>query len=592
MVATDVLKKYFGYDSFRYGQEELITDILAGGDVLGIMPTGAGKSICFQVPTMLLDGVTIVVSPLISLMKDQVNALNQSGIPAAFLNSTLTERQMAKALENAENGAYKLIYVAPERLMASDFLYFCHGAKIPLIAVDEAHCISQWGQDFRPSYTTIPSFIAHLQTRPTIAAFTATATPRVREDILDKLKLKTPNVMISGFDRPNLSFDVQHPHSKSRALASFLSNKNQHASGIIYCSTRKDVERVHVNLSKLGYSVTRYHAGLADGERAKNQDDFLYDRAPIMVATNAFGMGIDKSNVSFVVHYNMPKDIEAYYQEAGRAGRDGAPADCLMFYGEKDYATHMFFIEEARGTTSPQELQSKIHRLNQMRGYCHTHKCLRGHILEYFGESPESKCGNCGNCSSEFEEADITIDAQKIISCVARMENKGQTFGTTTIVDVLRGKNTDKVRQWRLNQLPTFGISKTAGTRLTAIAAHLIVEGFLSKTTDQFPVVRLGSRAGEIKQKDFYIALRERKALVTTAEETVDTTLLDALKVLRLDLAKELGLPAYTIFHNTTLIDICAKKPATISEFLQVDGVGQVKADRYGEAFLGVIAKF
>ena len=592
MEATEILKTYFGYDSFRYGQDGLIGDILDGRDVLGIMPTGAGKSICFQVPTMMLGGVTIVVSPLISLMKDQVNALNQLGIPSAFLNSTLTERQMEKALYNAENGVYKLIYVAPERLMSYDFLAFCAHAQIPLLAVDEAHCISQWGQDFRPSYTAIPNFVAQLQKRPVIAAFTATATPRVRDDILGKLNLKSPTVMISGFDRPNLSFDVQHAADKGRTLYSFLSDKDDHASGIIYCTTRKDVERVHANLLRLGYAATRYHAGLDDAERAANQEDFLHDRAPVMVATNAFGMGIDKSNVSFVVHYNMPKDIEAYYQEAGRAGRDGAPAQCLMLYGDKDYATHMFFIEEARETLSKEEEAAKIHRLNQMRAYCHTHQCLRGHILEYFGENPDGRCGNCGNCNAEFEELDITTDAQKIISCVARMENGGQSFGLATIIDVLRGKDGEKVRQWGLNHLPTFGITQTTKVKLAAITAYLIAQGYLHKTTDQFPVIKLGKFAKQALAKDTLLIMRQRKQAVVTTEEMVDAALLEALKALRLDLAKEHNLPAYTIFHNTTLLDMCAKKPANISEFLRVDGVGQVKADKYGDAFLSVISGF
>ncbi|MCL2620382.1 MAG: DNA helicase RecQ [Defluviitaleaceae bacterium] len=592
MTAVEVLQKHFGYDNFRYGQDELINDILEGKDVLGIMPTGAGKSICFQVPTMMLNGVTIVVSPLISLMMDQVDALNQSGIPAAFINSTLSERQMEKALQNAENGAYKLIYVAPERLMSQEFLYFCRVAQIPLVAVDEAHCISQWGQDFRPAYTAIPNFVAQLQQRPVIAAFTATATPRVKDDILSKLNLKSPSVMISGFDRPNLSFDVSHPPAKGRALASFLSGKDQHASGIIYCTTRKDVERVHENILGLGYSATRYHAGLDDSERAKNQEDFLHDRKPIMVATNAFGMGIDKSNVSFVVHYNMPKDIEAYYQEAGRAGRDGGTAECLMFYADSDYATHMFFIEETRETISGEETTAKIYRLNQMRSYCHSHKCLRGHILEYFGENPDDNCGNCGNCSAEFEEVDITLDAQKIISCVARMENKRQTFGLGIIIDVLRGKDGDKIRQWRLNRLPTFGITQTTKVRLAEIASHLVLEGFLIKTTDRYPVLKLGKRAYEIKNSDFHLTMRGRKPTVTATEETVDTALLEALKALRLDLAKVNNLPAYTIFHNTTLLDMCTRKPTNIKEFLLIDGIGQVKADKYGAVFLEAIAKY
>ncbi|MCL2353914.1 MAG: RecQ family ATP-dependent DNA helicase, partial [Defluviitaleaceae bacterium] len=484
--ALEVLKKYFGYDSFRYSQDALITDIIAGRDVLGIMPTGAGKSICFQVPALLFSGITLVISPLVSLMKDQVNALNQAGIGAANINSTLSEAQIRKAIKNAEDGAYTLVYVAPERLFNRDFLDFCVGADISMVAVDEAHCVSQWGQDFRPSYTTIPDFLKYLRKKPILAAFTATATPRVKEDIVDKLALNNPSVMISGFDRPNLHFDVLRltPKYKFMALLDFLRSWGQGRAGIIYCSTRKEVETVCDRLKKEGYAATRYHAGLGDKERHDNQEDFLHDRARVMVATNAFGMGIDKSNVSFVVHYNMPKDIEAYYQEAGRAGRDGADAKCLLFYSKGDYFTHKFLIEKgnSNGSEIDQDVSQALRaanmkRLNEMEMYCETRQCLRAYILRYFGESPDSHCGNCSNCQGDFKDIDITVDIQKILSCIVRMRER---FGVNLVVDTLLGKRNIKTETLNLDKLPTFGIVKDKNqAQLMDIMGFAIGQGFL-----------------------------------------------------------------------------------------------------------------
>ena len=430
MTTLEYLKQYFGYEAFRSGQDTLIGDILAGKDVLGIMPTGAGKSVCFQIPALMMDGLTLVVSPLISLMKDQVNALIQSGIAAAYINSSLNERQIHKALSNAKNGAYKLIYVAPERLISYDFLALAQEATISMLTVDEAHCISQWGQDFRPSYAAIPEFISKLKTRPVVSAFTATATVVVREDIITQLELIDPTILTTGFNRPNLYFEVQKPRNKYSALTAFLENKKD-LSGIVYCSTRRDVEEVQFKLEQDGYSALRYHAGLTDDERIRNQDDFLYDRAQIMVATNAFGMGIDKSNVSFVVHYNMPMDLESYYQEAGRAGRDGEPAECVLLYGGKDVNTNLWLIENTGGVEYPDEeteercKERSRARLREMTFYCATKDCLRGYILKYFGEKPPNYCGNCGSCNTNFETVDITVDAQKIISCVAPRGREG-----------------------------------------------------------------------------------------------------------------------------------------------------------------------
>lgn len=605
MTIHNILKQYFGYDSFREGQERLIDEILAGGDVLGIMPTGAGKSLCFQVPALAMEGLTLIVSPLISLMKDQVNALTQAGISAAFINSSLSERQIQKALTNAANGAYKLIYIAPERLLSSDFIYFCRSVRISMLTVDEAHCISQWGQDFRPSYSAIPEFIKQLNSRPVISAFTATATPIVRDDIINKLALDKPTVLVAGFDRPNLRFDIKKPKDKFAALMSFLENK-KNMSGIVYCTTRNAVEEVCDRLIENGYSASGYHAGLPDYTRSTNQDDFLHDRVNVMVATNAFGMGIDKSNVSFVVHYNMPKDIEAYYQEAGRAGRDGGDADCLLLYSGQDINTNMFLIEngvsgEHASPEKEREIKERaIKRLHEMSLYCKTSECLRSYILKYFGEAPQGYCGNCMNCDADFEEADITTDAQKIISCVARMKER---FGMNMIIDVLRGKRNARVLTFGLDKLSTFGISNKTAEELGEIMNHMILEGYISKTVSKFPLIRLGPRAGEVLQQGSTILM---KTALKQADEdgsykysknkkpmaSVNNDLFAALKELRLKIAKEQAVPAFVVFPDSSLIDMCMKLPINEDEFLEISGVGKMKAERYGRGFLEVIKGF
>ena len=610
MTALDTLKEYFGYDSFRFGQESLVNDILAGSDVLGIMPTGAGKSICFQVPALMMNGISLVVSPLISLMKDQVNALNQTGAEAAYINSSLTETQMTKALRNARNGAYKLIYVAPERLDTYEFMAFSASADVSMVVVDEAHCISQWGQDFRPSYTSIPNFVAALRKRPVLSAFTATATPKVREDIIERLALKNPKILVSGFDRPNLYFDALKPHDKLSALDSFLDERKM-STGIVYCSTRATVEDVCSELLERGYKASRYHAGLTDKERHDNQDDFIHDRVNIMVATNAFGMGIDKSNVSFVVHFNMPKDIEAYYQEAGRAGRDGEPAYCLLLHGRRDYSTNLWLIDNGETKAQLDEeteallRERNLKRLNEMSLYCQTKECLRAYILRYFGEKPPADCGNCSNCNTIYEEIDITVEAQKIISCVARMRER---FGVKMIIDVLKGNANQKVRNFRLDELSTFGISQASANHLSDIISQMVLDGYLHKTSDKFPTIKLGLRAAEVLRPDARITIKTApsKEMAKTSDKggsfskkyhtspkslrPVDSGLLEALKALRLTIAKESALPAFTIFHDSTLTDMCMKMPANMDDLLEVSGVGQVKAQRYGKAFLDVIA--
>ncbi|MDR0307597.1 MAG: DNA helicase RecQ [Chitinispirillales bacterium] len=603
MTSLEVLKRYFGYDNFRSGQQTLIDSILAGKDVLGVMPTGAGKSICFQIPSLMMSGLTIVVSPLISLMKDQVNSLTQSGVSAAFINSSLTERQIYKALENAESGIYRLIYAAPERLLTPDFSEFAKSAPISMLTVDEAHCISQWGQDFRPSYAKIPEFIEKLPNRPVLSAFTATATSRVREDIIDLLRLNDPEVLVTGFDRRNLYFEVQKPNDKYASLTAFLSDKKDRY-GIVYCSTRAAVEEVCENLQSDGYSASRYHAGLTDSERRDNQDNFLYDRVQIMVATNAFGMGIDKSNVSFVAHYNMPKDIESYYQEAGRAGRDGEPADCLLLYSGQDVRTNMWMIENDRDAQYPDEQTEKLlkersrERLREMTFYCTVNDCLRGYILKYFGERPLNFCGNCGSCDTNFETADVTVDAQKILSCVARMN---QRFGLKMVIDVLRGAKSEKVRNFGFDKLSTYGISEKPERLLREIMNQLILTGYLLKTNDEYPVIKLGGRADEVlrgdesvimklvKEKEPKEAAKSKKKL---SVKPVDKQLFAVLRDLRLAIAKEQNVPAFVIFPDSALTDMCVKTPVTKEGFLKVSGVGRVKLEKFGDRFLSVIAEF
>ncbi|MCL2361880.1 MAG: DNA helicase RecQ [Defluviitaleaceae bacterium] len=623
MTSLETLKQYFGYDSFRLGQEELISDIITGKDVLGIMPTGAGKSMCFQIPALMMEGITLVISPLISLMKDQVAALTQSGIGAAFINSSLSDSQIAKALYNAKNGEYKLMYVAPERLFSYDFIAFARSANIQMLTVDEAHCISQWGQDFRPSYARIPEFIAKLPTRPRVSAFTATATSIVREDILRQLELVNPTVLVSGFDRDNLFFEVKKPEDRFLALMQFLKGKKDR-TGIVYCGTRAGVDDVCTKLEKQGFSASRYHAGLSDKERRDNQENFLYDRVQIMVATNAFGMGIDKSNVSFVVHYNMPMNLEAYYQEAGRAGRDGQPADCLLLYGGQDVHTNLWMIDNPRDVEYP-DIETEMalkerdrKRLKEMTFYCTTKDCLRGYILRYFGERPENYCGNCANCNTHFETMDVTEEARKIISCVARLKER---FGVVVIIGVLQGSKAEKILRLGLDQLSTYGISKVSSAQLRDIINHLILTGGLSKTDDQYPVIRLGQKAGEIlrgtepvimklakddptekppkktktdrsrKQMEQLVTAQGKPSQEEQPAKEPDIALFEKLKELRLKIATEQRVPAFVILHDSTLVDMCVKLPKTMDDLMKVSGIGRVKAERFGEKFLRVIAE-
>lgn len=600
-----VLREYFGHSQFRSGQAELIDSILSGRDALGIMPTGAGKSICYQVPAMLIDGITLVISPLISLMKDQVNSLVQSGIRAAYINSSLTSAQYAEVMRRAYDGMYKIIYAAPERLSSEGFISFANKMKIAMITVDEAHCISQWGQDFRPDYRKIVDFTNRLSYRPIISAFTATATPKVRDDIIDILRMNDPFLVTTGFDRTNLYFGVVHPKNKYEELINqLLRRKNK--CGIIYCISRKNVEEVCEKLCRDGFSATRYHAGLSDEERHANQDDFLFDRRQVMVATNAFGMGIDKSNVSFVIHYNMPKNLESYYQEAGRAGRDGEPADCVLLYSPQDVRTNRFLIENSRDLNSnltDEQADEIMHqdelRLKDMTIYCTTTGCLREFILKYFGDPSINYCGNCSNCLNGFETVDITVDAQKIVSCVYRIHQRGIYYGRKMVADILKGSRDKRLLQLGFDKLSTYNImSDSSLSRIRTILDHLIREGYLSVSDDKFETVMLNARSAEIlrdrKKLEMKLPIEKEPKSKKKKEEDffANSSLFSILKKLRREIADREQMPAFVVFSDAALKDMCRKLPTDYDSFLDVSGVGTHKAEKYSEAFCNVIRSY
>ena len=589
----------------------MINSILEGRDVLGVMPTGAGKSLCYQIPALMMDGITLVISPLISLMKDQVSNLNQVGILAAYINSSLTAAQYYKVLDLARAGRYPIIYVAPERLVSEDFLRFALDGqvKISMVAVDEAHCVSQWGQDFRPSYLKIVDFINRLPVRPVVSAFTATATAEVRDDIIDILMLRDPKVMTTGFDRSNLYFAVQNPKDKYATLVNYL-ERHKGESGIIYCLTRKVVEEVCSQLIREGFSMTRYHAGLSDGERKQNQEDFIYDRAQIMVATNAFGMGIDKSNVRFVVHYNMPKNMESYYQEAGRAGRDGEPAECILLYGGQDVVTNQFFIDHNQDNEALDAVTREIvmerdrERLRKMTFYCFTNECLRDYILRYFGEYGSNYCGNCSNCLSQFEEVDVTDIARALLGCV---ESCRQRYGTNVIIDTVHGANTAKIRNYRMDENPYYAeLAKVPTYKLRQVMNHLMLDGYLGVTNDGYAIVRLTGKSGDVLQEGAVVTMKmareqEHPARMKSEKKgkkgrvpgvslsETDEGLFEKLRALRTEIAKEENVPPYMVFSDKTLVSMCMVKPRTKAEMLTVSGVGEFKFDKYGGRFLDCV---
>lgn len=594
-----VLKDYFGHDSFRDGQEQIVNALLDGRDVLCIMPTGAGKSMCYQIPALLFDGVTIVVSPLISLMKDQVGSLVQSGVPAAYINSSLSYPQFLRVLSNVEYGKYKIIYVAPERLLTDGFLDTCKKIKISMVAVDEAHCVSQWGQDFRPSYLKIISFVESLANRPIVGAFTATATNDVKEDIKKILRLENPFEITTGFDRPNLFFGVIKSSSKDEKLIDLIRERGDR-SGIVYCATRKNVESVCELLCDNGFSAARYHAGLDEYERRKNQEDFVFDRKNIMVATNAFGMGIDKSNVTYVIHYNMPKNIESYYQEAGRAGRDGGEADCILLYSPKDVRLNRFMIENSEGNDeltieeNEQIRERDFERLKYMTFYSTTNDCLRGFILRYFGGEKKAYCGKCSNCLSVHKLVDVTIDAQKIMSCIART---GQRYGKTVICDVLKGSKSEKILKAELNNQSTYGIMKEVTARHIFGTIDFLAEKEYISSDNETEVLKLLPKSRDVlfgRERLVMKKVENSEKVVKThrPEVPVNSELLDALKALRKGIASKKSVPAYVIFTDATLIDMCKKCPETPDEMLEVSGVGRTKLEKFGKQFLEEIAKF
>ncbi len=613
----EVLKKYFGYDNYRTGQELLIDAVLDGRDVLGIMPTGAGKSICYQIPAVMLPGVTIVISPLISLMTDQVQALNQNGIRAAYVNSSLNEAQIAKVLRLASQGEYRIIYVAPERLETPTFMQFASEAPITMITVDEAHCISQWGHDFRPSYTKIRSFIDMFPQRPRVNAFTATATDIVMDDIINSLGLRDPEVLVTGFDRENLYFGVKNVRGVAEKDRELLEIVGKHCSadgvgafahaadesGIIYCSTRKNVEAVCDMLCERGYSAERYHAGLSAEERNKNQDDFVYDRCSIMVATNAFGMGIDKSNVRFVVHYNMPQSMENYYQEAGRAGRDGEPAECVILFSPQDIMINKLLISHAGEgeDSSPEEIaairENAEKKLTAMTHYCQTSVCLREYILKYFGEEHPGACGNCSSCNTQFDKIDITEECIKIVRCIRDCR---QRFGASIIAGVVGGSRAEKITERGLDELGSYGsLSSYKSGDIRSMITELELGGYIKTTTGDYPVLILGKKCiplvkGEervfMKKAVMSSAKQPKKSKTALSLETEsDRELFERLRKLRADIAAGAGVPPYVVFSDKTLKDMCVKKPSDKSSMLDVFGVGESKFEKYGEAFLNAL---
>ena len=600
--ARAVLKEVFGYDAFRPGQESVIAAILSGRDVMAVMPTGAGKSICYQIPALVLPGVTLVVSPLISLMQDQVSALIQNGVRAAYINSLLNERQIAKALELAAQGRYKIIYVAPERLMTYAFLRFAKAASIAQVVVDEAHCVSQWGQDFRPGYLQIEPFIRELPRRPRVSAFTATATSIVREDIIRLLALDNPYGASTGFDRPNLYFEVRKDKNRDLALMRFV-REHQGQSGIVYCGTRKGVEEVTAMLVDSGIDAVGYHAGMEDTVRQSAQEDFVADRVPVIVATNAFGMGIDKSNVSFVVHYNMPKDLESYYQEAGRAGRDGEDAVCCLLYQPSDVKLNQFLIEHSMQDSALDEQTQMVvaerarERLKQMTYYATTSGCLRAKILKYFGETQaEARCGNCSACMNIEAERDVTRQAGQIVACVLAMKGK---YGKAMLAAVLAGKHSDRIREKQLDQLSAFGCLKQEGeTNIRTMIDELIADDVLTATDGDYPLVKAGPRAMEALRGDEPVRMTlsapgdEPPRSRVKPKSHVDKGLFTRLAALRRDIAEEQHVPPFIIFTNATLRDMAQKKPSTKREMLHVAGVGESKYDRYGTAFLQEIERY
>lgn len=581
--ALDILKQYYGYSSFRDGQEEIIREILNGNDVLTIMPTGGGKSICYQVPALILDGITLVISPLISLMKDQVDNINNLGINSAYINSSLSNVEINNILDAAARNEIKILYVAPERLESQAFLELISSINISMVAIDEAHCVSQWGHDFRSSYRRISRVISILRNRPIVTAFTATATSEVREDIIKLLELNNPKVFISGFDRKNLKITIEKGVNKKNYILDYINN-NRNESGIIYASTRKEVDSLYELLTSKGLQVEKYHAGLSDEYRKEAQESFIYDKCNIIIATNAFGMGIDKSNVRYVIHYNMPKNIEGYYQEIGRAGRDGEESECIMLFSPGDVQTQKYIIETA--TENSIRKENELSKLQTMINLVYTQDCYRKFILNYFGEEYDDKCNNCSNCEAPGELVDKSVDAQKVISCVYRMN---QRFGIGMVVDVLRGSKNKKVYELGFDELSTYGIVKNyTKDTLTEFINMLISHGFLNYK-GEYPVLTLNQLSMEIVKGERKVFVKEQVVKKIKIEEN---ELFTILKELRMDISREEKIPPYMIFGDATLKELSNRMPITEEQFLDISGVGNSKLNKYGEKFMSKIKEY
>lgn len=579
--AQQILKKYFGYDSFRSGQQQVIENVLNGRDTLCVMPTGGGKSLCYQVPALYVEGTTIVISPLISLMKDQVDLLHSNGVQAAYINSSLTFGQINETMENVKKGYVKLLYIAPERLENELFRQELSKLHVPLVAIDEAHCISQWGHDFRPSYRTISSLVSLWEKKPTVIALTATATPTVSEDICSLLHIKEEDSFITGFSRDNLSFKVLIGENREQYIKKYVKN-NANEVGIIYAATRKSVEAVYELLLKNGVRVAKYHGGMGEAERTEEQNRFLQDEVQVMVATNAFGMGINKTNVRFVIHYQMPRNMESYYQEAGRAGRDGLPSECILLYSSSDEQTQRFLIDQAQDRS---RIPLELKKLQSMVDYCHTENCLQSYIVQYFGEARISECGQCSNCIDGRPKLDVTEDAQKVLSCVARM---GQKFGKTITAQVLAGSRNKKIEGFK--HLSTFGILKSMSAKeISSFIEFLISEKVLLVQPGQFPTIYISDEGKAVLLGNKKV-LRRTKIEVSAVKQ--DDPLFEHLRAVRKELAEKEGVPPFVVFSDKTLKDMCDKKPTDEEMFLSVSGVGQNKLERYGSIFLREIKEF